>query len=40
VRTSPEVRAIVEADVWDERGEERAEAKDAAPTDALRRPAV
>ncbi|MEX1127136.1 MAG: hypothetical protein WD227_07020 [Vicinamibacterales bacterium] len=38
--TSPEVRAIVEADVWDERGEERTEPKDAAPPDALRRPAV
>jgi hypothetical protein len=40
VRTSPEVRAIVEADVWDERGEERAEPRDGAATDALRRPAV
>jgi len=40
VRTSPEVRAIVEADVWDERGEERTEPKDAAATDGLRRPAV
>ena len=40
VRASPEVRAIVEADVWDERGEERAEQKDAVPTDAVQRPAV
>jgi hypothetical protein len=40
VRISPEVRAIAEADVWDERGEERPEPKDGAAADALRRPAV
>jgi hypothetical protein len=40
VRTSPEVRAIVEADVWDERGEERAEPKDTAATDPVRRQTV
>lgn len=32
-RTSAEVRAIVDADVWDERGEERAEQKDEATAD-------
>ena len=31
VRSSPEVRAVVEADVWDERGEERAEPKEDRP---------
>ena len=31
VRNSPEVRAVVEADVWDERGEERAEPKEDRP---------
>ncbi|CAN5846973.1 hypothetical protein BH24ACI5_BH24ACI5_21740 [soil metagenome] len=44
VQNSSEVRAIVEADVWDERGEERAEPKDDKRVDALasvlRRPAV
>lgn len=43
-QASPEVRAIVAADVWDERGAERPEPKDDAAVDpaasALHRPAV
>ena len=43
-QASPEVRAVVEADVWDERGAERSEPRDEATLDpaasALRRPAV
>ena len=34
VQNSPEVRAIVEADVWDERGEQRSEPKDDKAVDA------
>ncbi len=33
-RQSPEIRAILEADVWDERAEERPEARDDAPAPA------
>jgi hypothetical protein len=44
VRSRPEVRAIAEADVWDERSEERSEPKpeqgleqgNAAPAEAVR----
>lgn len=43
-RTKPEVRTIVESDVWDERGEERSESRDESgaepPGVAARRPAV
>lgn len=38
VRNSPEVRAIVEADVWDERGEDRPEHDPSAATTASNRP--
>ena len=45
VRNKPEVRAIVEADVWDERGEGRVEpredaAEDGSTTSAVSRTAV
>ena len=39
-RNSPEVRAIVEADVWHERGEERPDQRDDAPAEAPARKAV
>lgn len=40
-RNSPQVRAIAEADVWDERSDERPEPRDeAAAAGALQRPAV
>ena len=39
-RNSPEVRAIVEADVWHERGEDRPEPRDDAPAEAPTRTAV
>jgi hypothetical protein len=39
-RNRPEVRAIVEADVWDERGEERTEPRDDATAEAHGAPTV
>ena len=36
-RNSPQVRAIVEADVWDERGEERPEAREEGPPEGAAR---
>ena len=39
-RNSPQVRAIVEADVWDERGEERSDTREDTPASAPTRTAV
>jgi hypothetical protein len=36
-RNSPQVRAIVEADVWDERGEERPEVREEGPSEGAAR---